>query len=72
MPHSALQTGQYSKWRGGKWLSSFDSVLVDFGFKTAWDLERLQPNTFFPSPGVGGLCGARGCDRRGVTTGRRS
>ena len=50
MPHSALQTGQYSKWRGGKWLSKFDSVLVDFGWKTAWDLERLQPNTFFPVP----------------------
>ena len=50
MPHSALQTGQYSKWRGGKWLSSFDSVLVDFGWKTAWDLERLEPNTFFPVP----------------------
>ncbi len=50
MPHSALQTGQYSKWRSGKWLSSFDSVLIDFGWKTAWDLERLQPNTFFPVP----------------------
>ena len=50
MPHSALQTGHYSKWRSGKWLSSFDSVLVDFGWKTAWDLERLQPNTFFPVP----------------------
>ena len=50
MPHSALQTGQYSKWRTGKWLSSFDSVLVDFGWKTAWDLERLEPNTFFPVP----------------------
>ena len=50
MPHSALQTGQYSKWRTGKWLSSFDRVLVDFGWKTAWDLERLQPNTFFPVP----------------------
>ena len=50
MPHSALQTGQYSKWRGGKWLSSFDSVLVDFDWKTAWDLERLEPNTFFPVP----------------------
>ena len=50
MPHSALQTGQYSKWRTGKWLSSFDSVLVDFDWKTAWDLERLQPNTFFPVP----------------------
>ena len=49
MPHSALQTGQYSKWRGGKWLSSF-ACSVDFGFKTAWDLERLEPNTFFPVP----------------------
>ena len=58
MPHSALQTGQYSKWRTGKWSSNFDSVIVDFGWKTAWDLERLQPNTFFPGPGVGGLCGA--------------
>ena len=50
MPHSALQAGQYSKWRTGKWLSNFDSVLVDFEWKTAWDLERLQPNTFFPVP----------------------
>ena len=50
MPHSTLQTGQYSKWRSGKWLSSFDSVLVNFDWKTAWDLERLQPNTFFPVP----------------------
>ena len=50
MPHSALQTGQYSKWRGGKWSSNFGSVIVDFGFKTAWDLERLEPNTFFPVP----------------------
>ncbi len=50
MPHSALQTGQYSKWRTGKWLSSFDSVLVDFDWKTSWDLERLQPNDFFPVP----------------------
>ena len=50
MPHSALQTGQYSKWRTGKWLSSFGSILVDFGCKTAWDLEQLEPNTFFPVP----------------------
>ena len=50
MPHSALQTGQYSKWRSGSWLSNFDSVIVDFGWKTAWDLEPLQPNTFFPVP----------------------
>ncbi len=50
MPHSALQTGQYSKWRSGKWLSNFSNVLVNFSCKTAWDLERLRPNTFFPVP----------------------
>ena len=48
MPHSALQAGHYSKWRTGKWSSRVDSVLVDFDWKTAWNLERLQPNTFFP------------------------
>ena len=52
MPHSALQTGQYSKWRSGRWHSAgqAQALRVDFGFKTAWDLERLQPNTFFPVP----------------------
>ena len=50
MPHSVLQTGQYSKWRTGEWRSDFASVLVDFGCKSAWDLERLKPNTFFPVP----------------------
>ncbi len=52
MPHSALQTGQYSKWRTGSWRSKaqLSNVSVDFGFKTAWDLEKLKPNTFFPVP----------------------
>ncbi len=52
MPHSALQAGQYSKWRTGSWNAvSGGSVLsVDFTFKTAWDLEGLKPNTFFPVP----------------------
>ena len=60
MPHSALQTGQYAKWRAGKWeqhpltakgnLSKrVDRTLsVNFGYKTAWDLEQLEPNDFFP------------------------
>ena len=50
MPHSALQTGQYRKWRAGRWTThnGLRSLSVDFGFKTAWDLERLEPNTFFP------------------------
>ena len=53
MPHSALQAGQYSKWRTGQWRASDSSagtLAVDFDFKTAWDLEGLTPNTFFPVP----------------------
>ena len=51
LPHSALQAGQYSKWRSGQWKArNQGSVQVDFTFKRAWDLERLEPNTFFPIP----------------------
>ena len=60
MPHSALQAGQHSKWRTGIWQSpakgrgksrAHDFTLsVEFDYKTAWDLERLEPNTFFPIP----------------------
>ena len=52
MPHSALQAGQYSKWRSGRWQvrRGGSGLTADFSFKTAWDLERLQPNTFFPVP----------------------
>ena len=49
MPHSALQAGQYAKWRTGAWWGKSNGrVSVNFGFKTAWDLEKLDPNTFFP------------------------
>ena len=52
LPHSALQTGQYAKWRSGAWhtAGSESTLTVDFGYKPAWDLERLEPNTFFPVP----------------------
>ena len=52
MPHSALQAGQYSKWRTGQWRGSggAGTLAVDFDFKTAWDLESLTPNSFFPIP----------------------
>ena len=60
MPHSALQTGQHSKWRTGSWRAKPSGrgksripgrvLAVDFGYKTAWDLEGLEPNTFFPVP----------------------
>ena len=41
LPHSALQAGQYSKWRSGRWRAgkTGPSVQVDFTFKPAWDLE---------------------------------
>ena len=60
LPHSALQAGQYAKWRTGTWehhpFTPKGSVsrrverklAVNFEYKTAWDLERLEPNTFFP------------------------
>ena len=60
LPHSALQSGQYAKWRSGKWeqhpftpkgnisKTVARTLAVNFGHKAAWDLERLEPNTFFP------------------------
>ena len=52
LPHSALHAGQYSKWRSGRWRAGRSglSVQVDFTFKSAWDLEQLEPNNFFPIP----------------------
>ena len=59
MPHSALQAGQYAKWRTGKWQAKANGrgrnkspgrvLAADFGYKAAWDLEGLEPNTFFPN-----------------------
>ena len=52
LPHSALQTGQYAKWRTGTWRPKryLPDFTVNFGFKMAWDLEGLEPNNFFPVP----------------------
>ena len=60
MPHSALQAGQYAKWHSGSWQAKSSGrgrnrvtgriLAVNFGHKTAWDLEKLEPNTFFPVP----------------------
>ncbi len=46
LPHSALQTGQYKKWRSGQW----GVLSVDLGVRQPWDLERIEPNSFFPVP----------------------
>ena len=61
MPHSALQTGQHARWRTGEWRAKPIGtgkerekgrrlLAVDFSYKTAWDLEGLEPNNFFPVP----------------------
>ena len=61
LPHSALQAGQYSKWRTGRWQSPSRrgrgrnrapdfQLSVEFNHKAAWDLETLEPNNFFPIP----------------------
>ena len=52
MPHSSLQGGHYSQWRSGRWRygKRGQSVHVDFEQKAAWDLEGLEPNSFFPIP----------------------
>lgn len=46
LPHSALQAGQYQKWRSGSWRQ----VRADLAEMIPWDLERIEPNTFFPVP----------------------
>lgn len=45
LPHSALVAGQYEKWRSGNW----GGVFADFSGKMSWDLEQIDPNTFFPA-----------------------
>ena len=52
MPHSALQAGQYAKWRTGAWSGgrALATLSVDFSHMPAWDLEKLEPNNFFPIP----------------------
>ncbi len=46
LPHSSLQAGQYAKWRSGTW----GVISVDLGIRPAWDLEKIEPNDFFPVP----------------------
>ena len=60
LPHSALQTGQHAKWRTGSWHTKPSgrgrnrvpgrALSVDFSQNMSWDLEGLEPNTFFPVP----------------------
>ena len=68
MPHSALQAGQHAKWRKGSWtdLRGFNTLSVDFSYKTPWDLEQLKPNTFFPIPASVAFAKRLGVAHKGV------
>ncbi len=46
LPHSALRAGQFAKWRRGAW----GVTSVDLAYRPAWDLEQIEPNSFFPVP----------------------
>ncbi|MCY4105068.1 MAG: N-6 DNA methylase [bacterium] len=65
MPHSALQTGQFRRWRTGSWRRPKKSspggrrgrgepmshaVGADLSVRHPWDLEQVEPNDFFPVP----------------------
>lgn len=60
MPHSALRSEHYLKFRMGKYVElvkgrgrsrrSPQSMGLDFSAKMPWDLDNLEPNTFFPVP----------------------
>ena len=46
MPHSALFAGHFTKWREGEW----GDIGADMSNDYSWDLENIEPNTFFPVP----------------------
>ena len=52
LPHSVLRSGQHLKWRSGYWESrdtdTKRALAVDFRAKTPYDLDKLEPNDFFP------------------------
>ena len=54
LPHSSLRASQHLEWRKGYWQTkakrSRTIISVDFQTKTPWDLDNLEPNTFFPMP----------------------
>ena len=58
LPHSILQAGQYRLWRGGRW----GRTEVDLSERQPWDLERIEPNDFFPVPACVAFARKRGAD----------
>ena len=56
MPHSVLRSGQHLKFRDGYYetkrpprsRAAKQGLSLDFSVKRPWDLDNLEPNTFFP------------------------
>ena len=46
LPNSALIAGQYENWRTGSW---GETVGANLSIEP-WDLEKVEPNSFFPIP----------------------
>ncbi len=59
LPHSALGAGQYEKWRSGAW----GGIVADLS-AVPWDLEKIEPNTFFPVPACVAFAGKGGSSPR--------
>ena len=57
MPHSALRSGQHTKFRTGQYSEKLkgrqrrkpQAMSLDFSAKTPWDLDNLDKDTFLPS-----------------------
>ena len=57
LPHSVLRTGHHLKFRDGYYESKRpprsrapkQALSFDFSIKAPWDLEKLDPNNFFPN-----------------------
>ena len=74
MPHSALQAGQHAKWRKGEWtdLKGFNTLSVDFSYKTPWEPGATKAQYLFPNSSVGSLCQEiRSCPQGGAPGGKR-
>ena len=80
LPHSALQTGQYAKWRTGAWESAARgrgrnripgrTLAVNFGHKAAWGFGAAGTQYVLPDSVVRGVRGTGGRERRGYGAGR--
>ena len=73
LPHSALQAGQYRKWRTGAWrnVQGTRTLYADFGYKPAWDLGSLATQQILPTSCVGSICTvSRACRQGKAPSGR--